>query len=124
MATYYGFNTIGQEKKFRLEDYELVKRDVLNSLLIKQGEKPGRPDYGTNVWNIIFEPMTDEIMREIEREIKRTVGQDPRIKIERLSVFPKENGVLIEIDVTVLSTTEVQRLTLFFDQNLNTVSAQ
>jgi len=124
MATYYGFNTIDQNKKFRLEDYELVKRDVLNSLLIKQGEKPGRPDYGTNVWNIIFEPMTDEIMREIEREIKRTVGQDPRIKIERLSVFPKENGVLIEIDVTVLSTTEVQRLTLFFDQNLNTVSAQ
>jgi phage baseplate assembly protein W len=124
MATYYGFNTIDQNKKFRLEDYELVKRDVLNSLLIKQGEKPGRPDYGTNVWNIVFEPMTDEIMREIEREIKRTVGQDPRIKIERLSVFPKENGVLIEIDVTVLSTTEVQRLTLFFDQNLNTVSAQ
>ena len=124
MATYYGFNTIDQNKKFRLEDYDLVKRDVLNSLLIKQGEKPGRPDYGTNVWNIIFEPMTDEIMREIEKEIKRTVGQDPRIKIERLSVFPKENGVLIEIDVTVLSTTEVQRLTLFFDQNLNTVSAQ
>lgn len=124
MATYYGFNTIKQEKKFRLEDYELVKRDVLNSLLIKQGEKPGRPDYGTNVWNIIFEPMTDDVMRDIEREIKRTVGQDPRIKIERLSVFPKENGVLIEIDVTVLSTTEVQRLTLFFDQNLNTVSAQ
>jgi len=124
MATYYGFNTIDQNKKFRLEDYELVKRDVLNSLLIKQGEKPGRPDYGTNVWNIIFEPMTDSVMRDIEREIKRTVGQDPRIKIERLSVFPKENGVLIEIDVTVLSTTEVQRLTLFFDQNLNTVSAQ
>ena len=124
MATYYGFNTIDQNKKFRLEDYDLVKRDVLNSLLIKQGEKPGRPDYGTNVWNIIFEPMTDSVMRDIEREIKRTVGQDPRIKIERLSVFPKENGVLIEIDVTVLSTTEVQRLTLFFDQNLNTVSAQ
>jgi len=124
MATYYGFNTIDQNKKFRLEDYELVKRDVLNSLLIKQGEKPGRPDYGTNVWNIIFEPMTDSVMRDIEREIKRTVGQDPRIKIERLSVFPKENGVLIEIDVTVLSTTEAQRLTLFFDQNLNTVSAK
>ena len=124
MATYYGFNTIDQNKKFRLEDYDLVKRDVLNSLLIKQGEKPGRPDYGTNVWNIIFEPMTDDVMRDIEREIRRTVGQDPRIKIERLSVFPKENGVLIEIDVTVLSTTEAQRLTLFFDQNLNTVSAK
>ena len=124
MATYYGFNTIKQEKKFRLVDYDLIKRDVLNSLLIKQGEKPGNPSYGTNVWNIIFEPMTDDVMRDIERELRKTVGQDPRIKIERVSVYPKENGVLIEIDVTVLPTTEVQRLTLFFDQNLNTISAQ
>jgi phage baseplate assembly protein W len=103
MATYYGFNTIGQEKKFSLVDYDLVKRDVLNSLLIKQGEKPGNPNYGTSIWNIIFEP---------------------RIKLERQSVYPQENGVLIELEITVLPTAEEQRLTLFFDQNLNTVSAR
>lgn len=124
MATYYGFNTIGQEKKFRLEDYELVKRDLLNSLLIKQGEKPGNPTYGTSIWNIVFEPMTDQTMRDIETELRRTIQQDPRTKLERVSVYPKENGVLIELDVTVLPTTEEYRLTLFFDQNLNTVSAQ
>jgi len=124
MATYYGFNTIGQEKKFGLVDYELVKRDLLNSLLIKQGEKPGNPSYGTSIWNIVFEPMTDDVMRDIETELRRTIQQDPRIKLERVSVYPKENGVLIELDVTVLPTTEEYRLTLFFDQALNTVSAQ
>jgi len=124
MATYYGFNTIGQEKKFRLEDYELVKRDILNSLLIKQGEKPGNPSYGTSIWNIIFEPMTDEVMQDIEVELRRTIEQDPRVKLERQTVYPQENGVLIELDVTVLPTTEVQRLSLFFDQNKNTVLAQ
>ena len=124
MATYYGFNTIGQDKKFRLEDYELVKRDLLNSLLIKQGEKPGNPSYGTSIWNIIFEPMTDQTMRDIETELRRTIQQDPRTKLDRVSVYPKENGVLIELDVTVLPTTEEYRLTLFFDQNLNTVSAR
>ena len=124
MATYYGFNTIGQDKKFRLEDYELVKRDVLNSLLIKQGEKLGNPSYGTSIWNIIFEPMTDDVMRDIETELRRTIQQDPRVKLDRLSVYPQENGVLIELDVTVLPTTEEYRLTLFFDQTLNTVSAR
>jgi len=124
MATYYGFNTIDQNKKFRLEDYELVKRDVLNSLLIKQGEKPGNPNYGTSLWNIIFEPMTDSVMRDIEQELQRTIQQDPRVRLERQSVYPKENGVLIELDITVLPTSEAQRLTLFFDQNSNTVSAQ
>lgn len=124
MATYYGFNTIDQDKKFRLVDYDLVKRDVLNSLMIKQGEKPGNPSYGTSIWNIVFEPLTDGVVKDIEREIRRTLEQDPRIKLERLGANAKENGVLIEIDITVLPTTEVQRLTLFFDQNLNTVSAQ
>lgn len=45
MATYYGYSTIDNSKKFRLVDYELVKRDVLNSLSIKQGEKLGNPSY-------------------------------------------------------------------------------
>ena len=121
MATYYGFNTIGQEKKFRLVDYDLVRRDVLNSLLIKQGEKPGNPTYGTSLWNIIFEPQTDSVMRDIKEEIRRTVEQDPRVKIERTNVYPEENGVLIELEITILPTTEQQRLVLFFNQNSQTV---
>lgn len=121
MATYYGFNTINQDKKFRLEDYELIKRDVLNSLLIKQGEKPGNPTYGTNIWNIVFEPQTDSVMRDIKQELKRTIQQDPRVKIDGMNVYPEENGVLIELDVTVLPTTEQQRLALFFNQNTQAV---
>jgi len=117
MATYYGFNTINQDKKFRLVDYELVKRDILNSLLIKQGEKPGNPTYGTSIWNIVFEPQTDSVLRDIKKELTRTIEQDPRVKLERANVYPEENGVLIELEVTVLPTTEQQRLTLFFDQN-------
>ena len=121
MATYYGFNTINQDKKFRLEDYESIKRDVLNSLLLKQGEKPGNPTYGTNIWNIVFEPQTDSVMRDIKQELKRTIQQDPRVKIDGMNVYPEENGVLIELDVTVLPTTEQQRLALFFNQNTQAV---
>jgi phage baseplate assembly protein W len=116
MATYYGFSTIDNSKKFRLVDYELVKRDVLNSLLIKQGEKLGAPSYGTNVWGLIFEPQTDSTMKDLEHEMRRTVEQDPRVKVDDLQVYPQQNGVLVELFVTVLPTTEKQRLSLFFNQ--------
>jgi len=116
MATYYGFSTIDNSKKFRLVDYELVKRDVLNSLLIKQGEKLGNPSYGTNVWGLIFEPQTDSTMKDLEHEMRRTVEQDPRVKVDDLQVYPQQNGVLVELFVTVLPTTEKQRLSLFFNQ--------
>lgn len=121
MATYYGFNTINQDKKFRLVDTELVKRDILNSLMIKQGEKPGNPTYGTSIWNIVFEPQTDSVMRDIEQELTRTVEQDPRVRLNRANIYPEENGVLIELEVTIIPTTEQQRLTLFFDQNSQAV---
>ena len=116
MATYYGYSTIDNSKKFRLVDYELVKRDVLNSLMIKQGEKLGNPSYGTNVWGLIFEPQTDSTMKDLEYEMRRTVEQDPRVKVDDLQVYPQQNGVLVELFVTVLPTTEKQRLSLFFDQ--------
>jgi phage baseplate assembly protein W len=116
MATYFGFSTIDNSKKFRLVDYELVKRDVLNSLLIKQGEKLGNPSYGTNVWGLIFEPQTDSTMKDLEHEMRRTVEQDPRVKVDDLQVYPQQNGVLVELFVTVLPTTEKQRLSLFFNQ--------
>ena len=116
MATYYGYSTIDNSKKFRLVDYELVKRDVLNSLMIKQGEKLGNPSYGTNVWGLIFEPQTDSTMKDLEYEMRRTIEQDPRVKVDDLQVYPQQNGVLVELFVTVLPTTEQQRLSLFFDQ--------
>jgi len=116
MATYFGFSTIDNSKKFRLVDYELVKRDVLNSLLIKQGEKLGNPSYGTNVWGLIFEPQTDSTMKDLEHEMRRTVEQDPRVKVDDLQVYPQQNGVLVELFVTVLPTTEKQRLSFFFNQ--------
>ena len=122
MATYFGFSTIDNSKKFRLVDYELVKRDVLNSLLIKQGEKLGNPSYGTNVWGLIFEPQTDSTMKDLEHEMRRTVKQDPRVKVDDLQVYPQQNGVLVELFVTVLPTTEKQRLSLFFNQETQSAS--
>ena len=51
MATFVGFNTQGQYKKFTLIDAELIKRDLLNAFNIRQGQLPGRPSYGTVLWD-------------------------------------------------------------------------
>jgi hypothetical protein len=55
-------------------------------------------------------------MKDLEYEMRRTVEQDPRVKVDDLQVYPQQNGVLVELFVTVLPTTEQQRLSLFFDQ--------
>jgi hypothetical protein len=51
-------NPIIPGKKFKLNDQQLVIRDFINALNIRQGEKVGQPSYGTTLWNFVFEPNT------------------------------------------------------------------
>jgi phage baseplate assembly protein W len=116
MATFIGFNTQNQFKKFTLLDAELVKRDLLNGLNIRQGQLPGRPQYGTALWDNLFENQTNETTQSIEREIQRVAGYDPRIQISNVEVFPQENGILIQVELAIVPSTDAQRLSIFFDQ--------
>jgi phage baseplate assembly protein W len=116
MPTFIGFNTQDQFKKFTLLDAELVKRDLLNGLNIRQGQLPGRPQYGTALWDNLFENQTNETTQSIEREIQRVAGYDPRIQISNVEVFPQENGLLIQVELAIVPSTDAQRLSIFFDQ--------
>jgi len=122
MATYIGFSTIGRKRKFTLTDNDLVIRDVLNSLLIRKGEKLGRPDYGTDLWGLIFEPLNDQMVKELQEELRQTIEQDPRVRFEDAQAYTQPNGILVELFITVLPTSEQQRLSLFFDQDQQTLS--
>ena len=86
-------------KKFRLTDQNLVIRDLINALSIKQGDKVGQPTYGTTLWGFLFEPNTSDVRLSMETEIRRVIGLDPRIILNSVAVFPQENGVLFELEV-------------------------
>ena len=116
MPTFIGFNTQDQFKKFTLLDADLVKRDLLNGLNIRQGQLPGRPQYGTALWDNLFENQTNETTQSIEREIQRVAGYDPRIQISNVEVFPQENGLLIQVELAIVPSTDAQLLSIFFDQ--------
>ena len=116
MPTFIGYNTQDQYKKFTLLDGDLVKRDLLNGLNIRQGQLPGRPQYGTLLWDNLFESQTNETTKAIEAEIQRVAGYDPRIQIISTEIFPQENGILIQIQLAIVPSTAAQQLAIFFDQ--------
>ena len=115
MQTFIGFNTINQVKKFTLTDFQLIKQDLLNAFNIRQGELPGRPDYGTILWNFLFEAQIEELQNNIVNEVQRVAGGDPRLFISDIQVFPQDNGMLIQLELTVNPTTDAERLSIFFD---------
>jgi phage baseplate assembly protein W len=116
MPTFIGFNTQDQYKKFTLLDDALVKRDLLNGLNIRQGQLPGRPQFGTTLWDNLFENQSPALVTAIENEIQRVAGYDPRIQIADTQVFPQENGILIQVQLAIVPNTTAQQLSIFFDQ--------
>ena len=113
--TFIGFNTQNQYKKFTLTDFALIKRDLLNAFNIRQGQLPGRPAYGTTLWDFLFENQVEELQNSIVTEVQRVAGGDPRIYISDTQVYPQENGILIEIELQVIPSDNAQRLSIFFD---------
>ena len=122
MPTFIGFNTINQNKKFTAVDFNLIKIDLINAFNIRQGELVGRPGYGTVLWNYLFENQTQETQQLIYTEIQRVCAGDPRIFISGIQMFPQENGLLLQVGIAVVPSTNAQLLSIFFDQQQRTAT--
>lgn len=111
-------------KKFTLTDEQLVIQDFINAFNIKQGTKVGQPGYGTTLWDYIFEPSTGDVITLIQDEVRRVANNDPRLAINTIAVYPKENGILIELEMAVQPFNQAQLLSLFLNQQTGTAALQ
>ena len=124
MATsiYRGFSTIGQNKKFRLTDFELVRQDILNNFYIRKGEKLMNPKFGTIIWNVLHEPFTEDLKSIITADIKAIASYDPRVSFDNIVVTEYDQGLQILIELRYLQTNESQLMNLQFDNNSKTLT--
>jgi phage baseplate assembly protein W len=103
--------------KFTLTDERLVVADLINALNIKQGDKVGQPGYGTTIWSYIFEPNTSDVRSEIETELRRIIALDPRINLNNVAVYSYNNGILLEVDLSVNGYNQPLSLQISLDRN-------
>lgn len=123
MALYKGYNTVNNKTtKTRLEDAELIKRDLLNHFNIRKGEKLMRPDFGTIIWDVLFEPMTEDLKDAIVEDVVEIINYDPRIVADKILVDQFKNGILIEAQIRYSNLNQTEVLKLAFDQKLNSVT--
>lgn len=102
-------------KKYRMVDQQLVIQDFINALNIPKGQKVGQPEYGTTVWDYVFEPNTADVQFALENEIRRVASQDPRMIVNFVKAYPQENGILIEVEFAVNPFNQATFLNVFFN---------
>lgn len=117
MAMYNGFSTLDSVKKYRLTDFDLVKRDIQNHFAIRKGEKLMNPEFGTIIWDMIFEPLSDETKNIIIQDVKKIIANDPRVAANNVLITEFDRGVQIEIELIYISTSQVGTIIARFDQS-------
>jgi phage baseplate assembly protein W len=120
---YRGFSTVGRNRKFRLTDFELVKQDLINHFYIRKGEKLMNPDFGTIIWNVVHEPLTEDLKSVIVTDIKAIAGYDPRISIDNVVITEYDQGIQVELQLRYVQTNQTNLLNLQFDNQNNTLTA-
>lgn len=122
MITYRGFSTKLSAKKYSLTDFVLAKQDLINYFQIRKGEKLMQPEFGTIIWDMLFEPLNDETQQIITNDITRIVGYDPRLAVGQVAVSQQDRGFLIEITLTYIPTDQSELIALNFDRNTKQLS--
>jgi len=105
------------KNKYITVDEELVIQDLINSFNIIQGEKPGKPEYGTTLWSFVFEPNTLDVQIELQKEVNRIASYDPRLNLTSVQVAPYENGIQLELELYILPFNRPISLAILLDQN-------
>jgi hypothetical protein len=67
------------------------------------------------LWDFLFENQLEDLQNNIVAEVQRVAGGDPRIYISDTQVYPQENGILLEIQLAVVPSTDAERLSIFFN---------
>jgi phage baseplate assembly protein W len=118
--TYRGISTVGDPMQgFSLYDLPLIKQDLINHFHIRQGEKIENPEFGCIIWDLLFDPLTENLKTLITQNVTDIVNYDPRVKVDQIIVSTYESGIQVECELTYLPYNISEALRFRFDQNNN-----
>ena len=115
--TYKGFSSSEASKNFKLYDINLVKQDLINHFYIRKGEKLENPDFGTVIWDMLFEPFTPDVKKIIAKDVEAIINYDPRFSISEINIDSTDQGMRIQVDLVYIPFNINERMTLNFDKN-------
>ena len=115
---YKGISTVNADSNsFNLYDIALIKQDIINHFHIRVGEKLENPAFGTIIWDVLFEPMTDSLKQAIANNVTSIINYDPRVQVEQVTVDTYESGILIECTLTYLPYNISESMRMKFDED-------
>jgi len=116
-VTFKGFSSKADKKNFKLYDFECAKQDLINRLSIRKGERVENPEFGTIIYDAIFEPFTEQLKDAILEDVTANLNADPRIATQDIRVTEADKGIAIQATITYVPLDITEKLRFDFDEN-------
>ncbi len=118
MRKFKGFSTVDKTQgNFTVYDVELAKRDLLNELYTRKGERLMSPNFGSVVWDLLFDPLTEDTVQLIRDDCLRIVTKDPRLELREFNVDEEEHTVRVTILLNYVPTATLTELVAVFNRD-------
>jgi len=108
----------------KIFDFALVQQDILNMFQTRQGERVMNPTFGTIIWDMIYEPFTNDVKQKISDDVTRILNYDPRVTPTRINISEAEYGLLIDATLYFKRQNLSQSMSLAFNKEIGLVTAQ
>jgi len=118
---YRGFSSFEFENtgSFKINDLELIKLDLLNHIFTRRGERVMMPTFGTIIPDLVFEPLDEETLDQLESELRLVFDYDPRVELLDLIVTPNIDSNAVTAAARILcvelDTVELMNLNIEFE---------
>ena len=104
----FGLNSVTKDVN-KLTDAEAIKRSVRNLINLNNYEKPFRPEFGSGIRGLLFEPMTELTSHFMQVKIAEILNQfEPRISVSNIIINNQEdrNAYSVSIHFLIKGTQE------------------
>jgi len=116
-VTFKGFSSKADQQNFKVYDFECVKQDLINRLSVRKGERVENPEFGTIIYDCLFEPFTESLKDQITEDITANLNADPRLATEEIIVSEEDHGIAIQATIKYVPLDITEKLRFKFDEN-------
>jgi phage baseplate assembly protein W len=88
-----------------------IRRSLMNLILTRKGSRPFYPEYGSMIFNFLFEPSSAFTVFNIKESISDTIGRfEPRVTLRNVDIKIEDHGITMDLSYTINNTGKTSTL--------------
>lgn len=114
---FIGYSSVDANiKQTQWTDLDLIKRDLVNHLYTRKGERVMRPNFGSIIWDMLFEPMTVDVVSQIVDDATQIVQSDGRVELQSINLVELDHGIQLQMNLFYAPLNTVDAFQVDFDR--------